>query len=276
VRFVVFNVGHGFCALLVADNGNVALFDCGHDDENGFRPSVTLPAMGVTAIQHFYLSHYDKDHVSDLPALRATLPINTLHTNTGVTTDQIRAIKWRVGPIDLEVESALAMTDRYSQPATVLTAYPNALQGVDIRTFQLPYGVVGDTNNLSMVTFIHHPLVSIVIPGDLEQLGWRILLLDHDFVANLGRVNVFVASHHGRANGYLPEIFTNCHPDIVVISDTTMQFDTQEHNYRIHANGIPWNNRREMRKVITTRSDGIVVIDTNTNTGYRYYVSTHR
>jgi len=28
----IFDVSHGFCALLVADNGNVALFDAGHNN----------------------------------------------------------------------------------------------------------------------------------------------------------------------------------------------------------------------------------------------------
>ena len=69
MRVEIFNVGHGSAALAIADNGNLALFDCGHDPD-GFRPSVYLPQRW-RAVQQFVVSHYDSDHVSDLAELRS-------------------------------------------------------------------------------------------------------------------------------------------------------------------------------------------------------------
>lgn len=266
--FTVFNVGHGFCALLVADNGNVVLFDSGHDDTMGFRPSRTLAQLSVSGIEHLYLSHYDKDHVSDLPELLATLPIQILHTNPGVTTDQIRAIKRREGPIETEVEAALAMRETYVQPVTAGNTGWADLMGVDIQTFWNPYPEFQDTNNLSLVSFIHHDQMSIIVPGDMERAGWQWLLQDPRFVENLERVDIFVASHHGRENGYMEEIFDYCYPDIVIISDTIIQFDTQEHNYARHSQGVLWNGGPERRYVLTTRSDGNITAFSNERGGF--------
>lgn len=71
-------------------------------------------------------------------------------------------------------------------------------------------------------------------------------------------INVFVASHHGRYNGYCPELFewTGLQPDIFVVSDCGIQHATQETIalYRHRARGIQHN--RTMRRVITTRRDG--------------------
>jgi len=50
---------------------NVALFDCRHDDQTGFRPSRYLMRRGVTGVEHLVISHYDQDHLSDLPNLLA-------------------------------------------------------------------------------------------------------------------------------------------------------------------------------------------------------------
>ena len=51
MRIHIFDVSHGFCALLVADNGNVMLFDCGHNETTGFRPSKYLTDSGCFGIE---------------------------------------------------------------------------------------------------------------------------------------------------------------------------------------------------------------------------------
>lgn len=267
----IFNVGHGFCAYFIADNGNVALFDCGRDDIVGFRPSTFLSRRRVNGIELFVISHYDEDHLSDLPNLRAlssSIPIHTLRRNKSITPVQIRELKLRQGyPLGPGLKAALDMGDTYT------TTVPDIdFAGAEIKTFQNNYGATypqfGDTNNLSLVTFIHLGSVSIVLPGDLEKVGWQALLADPNFIAHLRPVYIFVASHHGRANGYLPQVFDFCKPDIIVISDTAIQHDTQDNTYRQHARGLAWNNRTETRYVLTTRKDGNITITTQSKTGY--------
>jgi hypothetical protein len=79
----------------------------------------------------------------------------------------------------------------------------------------------------------------------------------------LRQVTVFVASHHGRENGYCEEVFQYCHPEVVVISDKNIVHDTQEHCYDNHATGVDfWHDGQFTRRyVLTTRCDGHITIN---------------
>ena len=72
-------------------------------------------------------------------------------------------------------------------------------------------------------------------------------------------MNVFVASHHGRESGYLPEVFEFCSPELVIISDRNIIYRTQEHIYAQHARGVRWPDGT-VRRVVTTRNDGLIQI----------------
>ena len=127
-------------------------------------------------------------------------------------------------------------------------------------TFQNNYPKFTDTNNLSLLTFLDVGSVSFVLPGDLEHAGWLALLQNSQVRALLKRVNVFVASHHGRESGYCKEVFNYCQPSLIVMSDSPVEYDTQRmaSTYAQHATGEWFNNGREWRKVVTTRNDGTI------------------
>ena len=97
-----------------------------------------------------------------------------------------------------------------------------------------------------------------MIPGDVEEPAWQKLLQNKEFRTRLSRTNVFVASHHGRTNGYCKEVFDLCSPDVVVFSDGPQKYATQEEadTYARHASGVTFNGRR--RYVLTTRNDGTI------------------
>ncbi len=257
MRIHIFNVGHGSCALLIADNGNVMLFDCGHDDQIGFRPSTYLPMVGCTGIESLVISHYDEDHISDLDRLLQVVDVHAVYRNKSVSVDWVRELKELSGQLGPGLRAALNLAANFNAAVGAVD-----FAGVEMVTFRNAYPTFLDTNNLSLVSIVHHPNVSVIFPGDLEQAGWQALLSYPAFREHLARVRVFVASHHGRVNGYLPAIFDHCRPDIIVISDTTVQYDTQEHSYAQHARGVRWDNRR-MRHVLTTRQDGHIWIETS-------------
>jgi beta-lactamase superfamily II metal-dependent hydrolase len=252
MEFHVFNVGHGFCGLLVADNGNTMLFDCGHDD-NGFRPSTYLPSQGIQSIDRFHISHFDTDHVSDLHNLRQKVIVNSIFRNPSMSATDLLREKLKGGPLANGLQSDIEMHGLYTGPILVPPSFP----GVECATFHIPYPILQDTNNLSLVTFVHYGKLHIVIPGDLEVAGWKELLKQPAFREHLARTNVFIASHHGRENGYCADVFQYCFPELVIISDTVKQYESQEHNYHAHASGVAFPNGTA-RKVLTTRSDGHV------------------
>ena len=148
----IFDVAHGFCAYIIADNNNVILVDCGHNAGSGFRPSAYLSSNGCTGIEKFIVSNYDEDHLSDLPNLRRLLPIEVLHRNTSMDVDQLRRLKLLGGPIAPGMEAMLSMIGTYNSTVTNPPEFP----GIELAFFSNPYPTFEDSNNLSLVTFLHY------------------------------------------------------------------------------------------------------------------------
>ena len=259
--FTVFNVKHGFCGYLIADTKNVALFDCGHGEK--FQPSKDLPKSGCNGIEKFFLSNFDQDHVSDLVNLRKELSIHQFYRNRTIPEDKLRSIKLEAGPITRQMDQALDLHSRY-----VSKVSEPDFGSVEFLTYHNNYPEFKDTNNLSLVIIIKYNNLGIIYPGDLEKDGWDSLLDNNiSFRKELGNVNIFIASHHGREGGYNERIFDYCSPDIVIISDKEIVHDTQKSLYAKHATGVTWEGGGT-RSVLTTRSDGHINIKLNADSGY--------
>lgn len=265
----IFNVSHGFCAYLIADNGNVVLFDCGINEDTGFKASLYLPTNGCNGIEKLIIQNYDQDHIADLPDLIDVLPVTHFIRNRSISDVQLRRLKEESGTITNAMERLLVMH------RTFIHTVPNPpiFQNVELRTYHNSYDEFQDTNNLSVVSFIKYDGLTIISPGDLEVAGWERLLQNEEFVQDLSDVNVFIASHHGRQSGYCREVFDSCSPHIVIISDKEILHETQKQNYAQHASGVPWNNSDEIRYVLTTRSDGNIFINKQIGSGYKITTS---
>lgn len=256
MKINIFDVEHGFCSLVTASNGNLMLFDCGHNSTSGFHPADYLSQLGCNGIERLFITNYDDDHVSGLPKLRRRFHITLLHTNTSISPEQLRALKLQRGSLRPAMVDLLDMMAIYTGgPPTSPPEFP----GIQFDVFWNAYPTFTDTNNLSMVVFVRYSGISIVYPGDMERVGWQRLLQQPDFRECLGDVNIFIASHHGRESGYEPSVFAYCNPVIVIISDTSIRYETQENEYSQHASGIRWNESG-MRRVLTTRRDGMLTI----------------
>lgn len=260
MNFAIHDVGHGFCAHLMHDNGNVMLWDCGHKSEPEYRPSKFLPTLGIQTVHRLIITNYDEDHISDLPDLQNAVDIRILRRNRTITSGQLRKLKEETGPISAAMESLLSMLDNYTGDVTDLPSFPN----VTFETFHCRYpDDFKDTNNLSMVSFLETPMGNFVIPGDLEKPAWENLLTNAGFREQLKQTTVFVASHHGRTNGYCEDVFEYCNPSVVIFSDGPKQYATQEEAaaYAKHATGIQFNG--QTRYVLTTRNDGSLTWKSN-------------
>jgi hypothetical protein len=85
-------------------------------------------------------------------------------------------------------------------------------------------------------------------------------------------VNVLAASHHGRENGFCPEVFNYCKPRAIVISDKPIEHETQltHPNYRaVTADlGVRVRTTNKTRHVLTTRRDGWIQFDVEDDGGF--------
>ncbi|TAV33694.1 MBL fold metallo-hydrolase [Rhizobium ruizarguesonis] len=253
----IFDVEHGGCALVTTDNGKHLLIDSGHNSTTGWRPSVYLLQQGIHSLERVIITNMDEDHASDLHRLRNTVRIDSIYRNPTVSAEAIRYLKGQdqVGPgIDALADMMTTFTDS-------LPAVPD-LGGITFDFFwnSYPYDFE-DENNLSIVCILRYPSLNVCFPGDMEVAGWRKLWERQDFRDAMSNIQVLVASHHGRMNGCCPELYEyGWKPQVTIISDSGIQYATQETRawYRARTHGITLNN--EFRRVITTRRDGRISI----------------
>jgi beta-lactamase superfamily II metal-dependent hydrolase len=251
----IFDVEHGACALVTTNGGAHILVDCGDNTTTGWEPATALPARGVAALERLIITNYDEDHASGFSNLYLSMAIFGLQRNGNVSALLLHHLKSEDG-IGNGV-AGLASTFSYFNGPPL----PPVVDDVTIAAFTNEPGIppfgFGDENNLSLCVFMSCGVHRIVFPGDLEKPGWRALLSNPWFVQHLNGVTLFVASHHGRENGYCEEVLDLC-PNIqaIVISDKKKGHQSQEtvERYRRYARGFDYNG--ENRHVLTTRRDG--------------------
>ena len=255
--------------MVTADTGSRMLIDCGSNSTTGWRPSRHLPSSGIRSIDMFVVTNYDEDHVTDLPNLRASsgdgqpnVQLKSLLRNKTVSIQALRQMK-----------SAGGMGYGTKELLSMITEYTGGPLSVDWGS--LSYNIFSnsypndftDTNNLSLVLFLHCFDLNLVFPGDLETAGWDKLLENDKFVEELKSVNVFVASHHGRESGRSDSIFQieGVMPEIVIFSDAGIQFDTQNTAewYRKRSRGIKFRGGK--RHVFSTRRDGKITLEAHSH-----------
>ena len=234
--------------------------------------------LGRTVLDYLIITNADQDHLSDLAGLAAqSVYVKTLTRNRHPPPDVLRAMKQQSGGVTDDMEQYLALHSTYTVDAT--EPFDLHMGGITLKTFANPYPLFQNTNDLSLVAFIQYSAFKIVFPGDLEEAGWLALLQRPEFCAALRGVNVFVASHHGRENGYCEPVFAHCHPQVVVTSDKSIIHDTQLmtpiYRQRVldHENGVLVANTGERRHVLTTRRDGHILFRVNDN---NYTVETEK
>ncbi len=269
MRLQIFDVEHGACALLTCDDGKRIMIDCGHNATTGWRPGTYLNSVGVAYLDKLVITNYDEDHVSGAPDLFDKVSVGCIVRNTSVSPADITRLKSEDG-MGAGIERLVWELERNFLPPGTALGQPPVFQGVTETYFHhYPYDF-DDENNLSLVLKLNCMGANLIFPGDLETAGWLKMLNVPGFIPALQNMDVFVASHHGRESGCCEDIFKHFKPRFVVISDKSKGYQTQETTgwYSDRALGGIFNGDNG-RKVVTTRSDGDLVIEF-ANTGYLF------
>jgi beta-lactamase superfamily II metal-dependent hydrolase len=260
MKLEIFDVEHGGCALLTCDNGTRLMIDCGHNATTGWYPGDHLVQHGIQYLDVLANTNYDQDHISGYRNLRNRVNIGAIWRNTSVTPQTIHRLKSDVGTVSPEMNVFIADINgaAFGPPGA---GEPMQFPSVEYCLHRNAYPAFDDENNLSMLVRLTINGLTFLFTGDIETAGWRMLLAtDPALRAAAARIDVLVASHHGRANGVCPELFDDhgCAPKIVVISDDYMQYDTQQTTayYASKCSGITGFRGQGARKVLTTRKDG--------------------
>ena len=259
MKIEIFDVELGQCAMVHCPNGKKVMIDAGHNASIPWYPSVHFKGQGI---DRFIISNFDEDHVSDFVDLRKNCKIKLIHKNHSVSPAALKDLKDGIAGMGVGIR---AVYDWMNSPPG--TGVPADLEEVEAVFYYNEYGTFDDTNNLSVATFFHYEDFTILFPGDLEVEGWEELLKFKNFQNDLSKVDIFVASHHGRENGYCPEVFDYCEPTMIIISDGSIKHATQEKTtgwYEKKASGLTSKSGKN-RSVLTTRKDGHITIDADSN-----------
>mgnify|MGYP006302169779 CR=1 FL=1 len=260
-RIHIFDVEHGACNVIQTPNDKLIMIDCGHNSTTNWRPSDWIKLNNLT-ITNLTIANIDEDHVSDLVNIDDKCSPNTIKTNWNLSPEWIEKRKKETGGIGKGVERLIYMMRNKFTGDSVTIDY-----GLERTRFCHDTSKFDDFNNLSMVTFIKYSNIGILFTGDIEKPAWLEFLRDKTFINCLEQTNIFMASHHGRESGYCEDVFSHCHPDIIIISDKAIEHETQmKDNYAKHASGINFNGK--IRKVLTTRKDGKITIDISQPASY--------
>jgi beta-lactamase superfamily II metal-dependent hydrolase len=252
--------------------------DCGHDDD--FHPIdhiieyLPKDEKGKYYLGNLTLTNYDHDHFSSLPYLKNKVKIKTVNFPKNLSVEDLVDLK---DEITEALQAVFDIKERYTgtaknhEPPYVKKIFHLTID--ELENANVPV----TTNHLSQLVFIKYGGKTICISGDLERPSWEIILKKKGVKDCLQTTNIFFASHHGRRNGYCADVFNYCKPECIIISDKEIVHGTQESMSQVYAkhiigNGIVFNSgsTKTRRKVITTRSDGHILINLDTNGNFEF------
>ncbi|GAB4197114.1 MAG: hypothetical protein Fur006_45310 [Coleofasciculaceae cyanobacterium] len=256
----IFDVDHGFCAAINAGNQHQILIDCGYNSQTRFHPTgyllnnsthhlnyLIIPTFAQGCLAGFYdLMGHSRKHC---------LTIDYLMANPSIDLENLPAlIVQNFG----KSNSFKFLSDVFKRCSNVERTVHQG--NIEVSFFWNTYPEFLDFHNLSLVTFVSYKDINIIFPGNLKTEGWRTLLRNSKFRDRLQQVNLFVASNHGQEDGYCPEVFNYCHPDLIIISNESHRLVPASimQQYERHARGIEttWGQQ----KVLTTHEAGTISI----------------
>lgn len=191
LRFTVLDVGQGQCLLLQAE-GKTYMVDCGGSSDSMAADvaAETLLSQGISKLDAFVLTHYDRDHAGGIQNLLSRVDAKLL-VLPAVYSDLL-----------LEADEIL-----YASDDLLLTSGSTEIR---IFAFKIP----GNDNENSLCILFDTENCAILVTGDRDSFGERMLLRN----ADIPDVDVLVAGHHGSKYATCEELLAAVRPEIVCIS----------------------------------------------------------
>ncbi len=286
LKLVIFDVGNGSCSLIVDEDGNSLMIDCGCHSEkvnpvvwiNLYRDSGWLRNMESNQITQLVISHPDLDHIKNAARIHAELtPRLLLRCHLKDFPQELLASEDKNFK-----EYKSKFCDVYNDHVTNRPEWRFSFQCYKIPPQELNNENLFPRdkfkNNSSIICLIQYSGRKFLFGGDMEKVGWEWLIRnDPSFSGDIGQgVDVLVAAHHGHKSGYSQELMNlmGGGPILSVLSkgEESGKSDV-ESRYSALSDGWPIHNlnseRTEHRSSVTTRNDGNIIfeVDSQGNLG---------
>lgn len=289
----IWDVAHGSAAYMRAGKKDVVL-DCGASPEFSPLKWLNTSYYGMNSIDYLIISHPHEDHIEDLDMMKSLdlkpsdLIIQRPKQATELVEENLEKAK-EEGREEFvkDAEYYLNVLDEIDGTPDVFPSNPEwAIDGVDagqhLTDGGIPYNgvtihnfnvgeIIGNDNyeklnNLSRVTVTNCFGFSMVSAGDLLEDGIEQIKEDENAMSAIEDADVLIAPHHGRDSSFDRELVQHISPDLVVFSDKNADH-TVSGKYGSEASGTfvldEQSEERELRKVISTNSDGRIRVQAN-------------
>jgi beta-lactamase superfamily II metal-dependent hydrolase len=271
---VFWDVQHGSATYVNTPSNEHIVVDLGVGSYHGvgsyprvgrqFSPLLHLKRRyGVQQLDGVVITHPHRDHIDDIDNFHELAPRVLVRPSHLSDADVRRGNRSQDRQV---VEQYLRISAEYDQPVNPEESpfrQPRSA-GHTIRTFTPTSCARSNLNNHSVVTVITYAGMKLLLPGDNESPSWEELLARRDFLDAIDGTDILLASHHGRESGFCPALFDYIEPRLTVISDGRFCDTSATARYVAVTRG--WtvyhrNGRSEQRKCLTTRHDGVIVVE---------------
>jgi beta-lactamase superfamily II metal-dependent hydrolase len=259
IRVITFNVEHGSCHAIFSTDNRVILIDLGWSPS--FSPLAWLKSQGIKTIDLLVVTHPHADHIQnifDLKDFEVQYLFRSAYVPDQLIKDLDPLLKYEWQVIDSRYTAPIPVSDRFfesnSQNKSIIEL-----------SFWGGYSSTKNLNNYSLVTLLDYFGLKCLFPGDIEYDGWSALMQDPLFIKAVSGLNILVASHHGRQEGWCAELFDYFTPQLVIISDGSAKETSYTSEYSKRTLGSKVKAVRtgeiKVKKVVSTRDNGHIDIN---------------
>jgi competence protein ComEC len=227
------DVEGGQATLFVAPSGESMLVDTGWSGNNSRdadRIAAAAKHAGVKAIDYLLITHFHEDHVGGVPQLARKLPIRTFVDHGESVEHDPRAkelyaayVEYRAKGNHILAKPGIAIPVK-GLDVKVLTAdgdeienplpgagQPNSLCAAD--TLQAPDATENARSVGTLITFGNFRII------DMGDLTWN---KEHELVCpnnKVGKVDLYIVSHHGSDLSGSPAFVQGIHPRVAIMDN---------------------------------------------------------
>ncbi len=202
------DVGKGDC-ILIAKDGTYILIDAGYDET---REGVitALKKAGVDRLDHFIVTHYDKDHVGGAAAIAESFSIGQIWL-PGYEGEN----EYYTALMNVISQKKLAAKTVTKDVSFTLADVSYTIYASEIEYVPASGKDEGNDNDASLVIAARWGSDSYLFAGDMEEEG-----VESWLAAGVGTFDVVKMPHHGRKESNTDDLIDSVLPKVAIITDS--------------------------------------------------------